>query len=443
MGIFKAYDVRGLYPKELDEGLARRLGHAFGRFLGGRGEVALGRDMRTSSAPLALAFEDGLRRAGTDVLDIGAVTTPCLYYATGARRLAGGVMITASHNPAVYNGFKLCGEGSSPVGSESGLAELEAACARNEPLPERATGKRTTIDLRREYVDHVLRLGGPISPLKVAFDVANGAVGYVLPLLLEKLPQITATRLFFEPDGTFPNHEANPLIETNLDALRDAVRKGGCDVGVAFDGDGDRCVFVDERGETIAADLMTALLARHVLAREKGAAVVYDLRSSSVVAEEILAAGGVPIEERVGHAFIKKTMRDRGAPFGGELSGHYYWRDHFTCDSGLVTTAKVLALASASGKPLSSLIAPLRRTARSGEINFEVTDKDGALAILERTFSGTVAKLDGVTVRLDGWWFNARKSNTEPLLRVNIEAKDRATLDAARGKIEALLGRPV
>jgi phosphomannomutase len=443
MSIFKAYDVRGLYPKELDEDLGRRLGFAFGKYLGGKGQVAVGRDMRPSGVTLGEALEDGLLRAGVDVVDIGAVTTPCLYHAVGARNLAGGVMVTASHNPAVYNGFKLCREKAAPVGSESGLKEIEAAVAKKEKLPEKRTGKKTTIDPKKDYVDHVLRLAGPIGKLKVAFDVSNGAVGFILPALLERLPSITATRLFFEPDGTFPNHEANPLVEKNLEPVREAVKKHGCDLGVAFDGDGDRCVFVDEKGEAIPADLMTALLAREILAKEKGAAIVYDLRSSKVVADEVRAAGGQPIEERVGHAFIKKTMKEKNAPFGGELSGHYYWREHFFCDSALITMGKVLSLASTAKKPLSAMIAPLRRTARSGEVNFEVEDKDGALARIEQTFGkeGQVAKLDGVTIRAKPWWFNVRKSNTEPLLRVNIEADDKATLDATMKRIEQVIGK--
>ncbi|MBI3722642.1 phosphomannomutase/phosphoglucomutase [bacterium] len=443
MGIFKAYDVRGLYPEELDEDLARRLGHAFGRSLAAKGTVAVGRDMRPSSVPLADALADGLLRAGCDVLDIGFVTTPCLYFAVGARKCKGGVMITASHNPARYNGLKLCGEGATPIGSESGLKEIEAAVAKKQALPEKARGKRTSVDLRADYVQHLLKLGGKITKLKVAFDCANGAVGSVLPLLLEKLPQIEAVRLFFEPDGTFPNHEPNPLVEENLAPVKRAVLEKKCDLGVAYDGDGDRVFFVDAKGETIASDLLCALLARRVLEREKGAVVIYDLRSSRVVEEEIKAAGGVPREERVGHAFIKKTMRETNAPFAGELSGHFYWRDHFYCDTALLTTLKVLGVAGE--KKLEDLIRPLRRTHRSGEVNYEVADKDGALERLEKAFPGAaVSKLDGVTIRLADFWFNARKSNTEPLLRLNIEAKNAKLLDETRKKIESVLGaKPV
>jgi phosphomannomutase len=442
MGIFKAYDVRGLYPQELDEGTARHLGYAFGRSLGGAGTLVVGRDMRPSSTPLAEALADGALRSGCTVVDIGLVTTPCLYFAVGSRNAKGGIMITASHNPAQYNGFKLCGHGATPVGSESGLKELEAAVARKETLPV-ATGasKRALVDVKPHYIEHLLMLaGGPIGKLKVAFDCGNGAVGAILPGLLAKVPQVEATRLYFEPDGTFPNHEANPLVEANLADVKKAVKEQRCDLGVAYDGDGDRVFFVDETGETIPSDLMTALLARRVLAKEKGAAIVYDLRSSRVVSEEIAAAGGKAVEERVGHAFIKKTMREQGAPFAGELSGHFYWREHYYCDSGLVTTAKVLALAS-EGRRLSELVKPLRRTFRSGEMNFEVEDKDGALARLERAFAGAeVSKLDGVTLRLEDFWFNARKSNTEPLLRLNVEASSQEVLAYAIVKVERVLG---
>jgi phosphomannomutase len=457
MGIFKAYDVRGLSPGEIDNDLALRLGYAFGRFVGGSGTVAVGQDMRPSSVSLAAALSDGLRRAGCSVLDVGLVTTPCLYFVTGSRSTKGGVMITASHNPAKYNGFKLCGEGAVPIGSESGLKELESEVQKKDPIPTKVVGGYTKSDLRPDYVKHLLERGGKIGKLKVAFDVSNGAVGAVLPLLLEKLPQIEPVKLFFEPDGTFPNHEANPLVEANQAWVKKAVVENRCDLGVAYDGDGDRVFFVDEKGETVPADLTTALLARRVLEKERllvqgaslpgtsgpGAAIVYDLRSSRVVAEEIKAAGGVPVEERVGHAFIKKTMREKNSPFAGELSGHFYWREHYYCDTALLTTLKVLALCSEKGK-LSALVAPLRRTHRSGEINFEVEDKDGALARLERAFPGAqVSKLDGVTVRLPDFWFNARKSNTEPLLRLNIEASTEKTLAEARARIESMLGAPV
>ncbi|MEZ0230756.1 MAG: phosphomannomutase/phosphoglucomutase [Planctomycetota bacterium] len=444
MGIFKAYDVRGLYPRELDEETGRGLGFHFGKFLGGSGTVALGRDMRPSSTPLGEAVSDGLRRAGCSVLDIGLVTTPCLYFAVGSKSAKGGIMITASHNPAQYNGFKLCGAGATPIGSESGLKELEAAVGSRAALPAPAKGASVTRwDPKPEYVAHLLRhAGGRIGSLSVAFDCGNGAVGAILPQLLDELPQIRSTRLYFEPDGTFPNHEANPLVEANLEDVKKAVKDGGCDLGVAYDGDGDRVFFIDEEGETIPSDLMTALLARRVLEKEKGAAIIFDLRSSRVVAEEVTAAGGRPVEERVGHSFIKKTMREQNAPFAGELSGHFYWRDHFYCDTALLTTVKVLALAS-EGRKLSDLMRPLRRTTRSGEINFEVEDKDGALARLEKEFPGAeIARIDGVTVRLGEYWFNARKSNTEPLLRLNVEASSPAALAEAMRRVEGVLGKP-
>ena len=269
-------------------------------------------------------------------------------------------------------------------------------------------------------------------------------VGPTLDALLERWPSIEPIKLFFEPDGTFPNHPANPIVASNLEDVQRAVVENGCDLGVAFDGDGDRCVFVDEQGERVLSDLMTALLLRGFLEREPGAAIVYDLVSSSVVKEEIEEHGGVPIEERVGHAFIKATMREHNAPFAGENSGHYYWRDHWFADSGLVALARVLALITADGRPLSEIIAPLRRKAQSGERNFEVADKDAALEELVQAFpSDDVTRLDGVTVRMPGWWFNARKSNTEPLLRLNVEADHQEDLDEALRRLESILGVPV
>ena len=445
MAIFKAYDVRGKYPAEVNETLARRIGRAFADHLGNRGTVGIGWDMRPSSPGLAAALSSGLHAGGVSTFEVGMCTSPTLYYVVGSRELAGGVMVTASHNPPGDNGFKLCREKVIPVGSQSGLREIEEACGRPEPAPVAAPGTTVREPVLEAYLDHVTALaGGPIDGLKVAFDCGNGVVGPTLDALLRRWPEIEPVRLFFEPDGRFPNHPANPLVLANLEDLQRAVRTERCDLGVAFDGDGDRCVFVDEQGEVILSDLTTALLVQRVLAREPGAPVVYDLCSSQVVREEILSLGGVPVEERVGHSFIKATMRQRNAPFAGENSGHYYWREHWFADSALITVAKLLALCSGSDQPLSRLIQPFRRTARSGERNFEVEDKDAALEELVRAFPGAeVARLDGVTVRTPGFWFNARKSNTEPLLRVNAEADGPAELQRGFTRIVDLLGQPV
>jgi phosphomannomutase len=442
MAIFKAYDVRGKCPAEINEDLAGRVGRAFADFLGNTGTVGIGQDMRPSSPGLAAALARGLHDGGVSTLELGLVTSPTLYFAVGSRDLAGGVMVTASHNPAGDNGFKLCREGVRPVGSISGLKEIEEACGRDTPAPVAERGQAATEDLVEAYLDHVTRLtGGEIKPLKVAFDCGNGVSGPTIERLLARWPQLEVVKLYFEPDGTFPNHPANPIVSTNLIDVCAAVREHGCDLGVAFDGDGDRCVFVDEKGDRILSDLMTALLLGPLVKAEPGARVVYDAVSSRVVAEEVHKLGGEAIVERVGHAFIKKTMRERDAVFAGENSGHYYWREHWFADSALIALARLLALRTREDRPLSEIMAPLRRTAQSGERNYEVKDQDATLREFEEAFKeGQITHLDGVTVHMEGWWFNARKSNTEPLLRLNVEADDPDDLTEAIRRLEQILG---
>lgn len=444
MAVFKAYDIRGKCPEQINETLAKKVGRAFADFLGNSGTVAVGHDMRPSSPGLSAALAAGLHEGGVDTLEIGQVTSPTLYYAVGSRELAGGVMVTASHNPAGDNGFKLCREGVRPVGSQSGLDQIQASCEGELPAPREERGSATSEDLSEEYLDHVLKVaGGEIGPLKVAIDCGNGVAGPTVEKFLARLPQIEAVKLFFEPDGTFPNHPANPIVSANLVDLCEAVKAQGCDLGVALDGDGDRCVFVDEKGERVLSDLTTALFASHVLAEHAGAHIVYDAVSSNVVKEEVEKAGGVAVQERVGHAFIKATMREKDAAFAGENSGHYYWRDHWYADSALIAIARLLSIRSQSGSTLSELMSPLRRTSMSGERNYSVPDKDAALAELEATFqSDDVSRLDGVTIRMDGWWFNARKSNTEPLLRLNVEAQDPDDLAEGIRRLETILGTP-
>lgn len=444
MAIFKAYDVRGKCPEQINETLARRIGRAFADFLGNSGTVGVGQDMRDTSAGLADALCAGLHAGGVNTLELGMVTSPTLYFAVGSRELTGGVMVTASHNPAGDNGFKLCREGVRPVGSNSGLKEIEASCAGDEPPPVATPGTGEKVDLSAAYLDHVLaQAGGEIKPLKIAFDCGNGVAGPTVDKLLERLPQIEAIKLYFEPDGTFPNHPANPIVSSNLVDVCAAVREHGCDLGVAFDGDGDRCVFVDEKGERILSDLMTALLLRPLLEQEPGAHVVYDVVSTRVVREEVEKHGGVPVPERVGHAFIKKTMREKNAVFAGENSGHYYWRNHWFADSALIAVVRLLEQRTRADAPLSSMIAPLRRTAQSGERNYEVEDKDAKLEELVAFFEGAeVSRKDGVSLHMEGWWFNARKSNTEPLLRLNVEADDPDDLAEAIRRLETILGQP-
>ncbi len=452
MGIFKAYDIRGLVPEELDAGMARRIGNAFARLLEAKCLV-VGRDMRTHSPTISEAVVEGIRDAGCDVIRIGLASTPMGYYAIATQPCDGGLVVTASHNPGQYNGMKLCREGAKPVSGATGIADIERMCAEEPPAPAASRGEVRDVDLLAAYADHVARFadasGGPIS---IAIDAANGMSAYTLPSILERLPHVRAHTLFMELDGSFPNHEANPLKEENLDPVRELVRSSGARLGVGFDGDADRCCFVDETGQTVAADLMTALLAREFLRQRPGAPIVYDLRSSWVVKEEIARAGGVPIRDRVGHSFIKATMRDRGAVFGGELSGHFYFADNFTTDSGVIAMVSALNLLGREEHrdvPLSRLVADLRRYHPTGEINFRVPDKDAAIGELKRRFAdGRQDELDGITVEYgelgdaDWWWFNVRASNTEPLLRLNLEAATAAVRDRRRDELVALLGEP-
>lgn len=449
MSIFKAYDIRGLVPDELDADLARRIGRAFVTLLDAK-RLVVGRDMRTHSPQIAGAVIEGMRDGGADVLDIGLASTPMTYYAIGSQPCDGGLCVTASHNPGRYNGMKLCREGARPISGATGIADLERMCAEAPPPPVEPRGSVERLDLLDAYADHVASFAHLEGPVHVAIDAANGMAGYTLPAILERLPEVRSERLYFEPDGTFPNHEANPIKEENLDPVRQLVRTSGAQFGVGFDGDADRCCFVDETGRTVPADLMTALLAREILKRHPGAPIVYDLRSSWAVKEAITEGGGVPIRERVGHSFIKATMRERGAVFGGELSGHFYFAENFTTDSGVLALVSTLNLISKGGPSLSERAADLRRYHATGEINFRVEDKEGAIERLAREFAdGRQDRLDGITVEYgdlgdpDWWWFNVRASNTEPLLRLNLEAATAELRDRGRERLVALLGKPL
>lgn len=435
MPVFKAYDVRGKYPSEIDEGLAERLGGAVVRFLKAR-KIAVGRDVRLSAPAIAAAVARG---AGCEVVDIGLCTTPMLYFAVGHLGLDGGIMVTASHNPPEDIGFKICRERAFPVGEKTGLKEIEQ-------LARQQAGSGSTLRthaIQADYRAHLRRQIETPPRLKVAVDTAHGAVGAHFDAMFGDLP-IEFIRLCWEPDGRFPSHEPNPLKDENVRDLQEAMKRSHADLGVAFDGDGDRCMFLGPGGVRIGSDLMTVLLARSELRRHPGSAIVYDLRSSRVVPEEIKKAGGRPIRERVGHSFIKETMKKHDAVFGGELSGHYYFREHYFADSGMMALAKVLDLLGREVQPIDDLLAPLRRTFATGEINFKVPDKDSLMGTLARTFhDGRQDRLDGITIEYDDWWFNVRASNTEPLLRLNLEANTRELLEAKRNQIYALLGRPV
>ena len=439
MSIFKAYDIRGVVPDEFRPEDAYRIGRATSRWLRAR-ELAVGRDARPTSPDMADALIRGIRDEGTGVVELGLVSTPMLYFAVEELALGGGIMITASHNPARYNGLKVCREHAIPVGGDSGLAEIEAG-ARDPRPPSAERGGRRAADLRAAYVRHVRSVGGRCPPLRIAIDCGNGMASVGLEPLLAGLP-LEVERLYFEPDGTFPNHEADPLKRENLRDLVAAVERTRADFGVAFDGDADRAIFVDETGNPVGSDLMTGLLAASQLRRHGGGRVLYDLRSSRATAEAIAEAGGTPEMCRVGHAFIKARMRETGAVFAGELSGHFYFRFGPTLvhDDGVAAFAALLDVLADTRKPLSELVAPLRRYAASGEINRRVADVAGLLAAVESEHlgRGEISKLDGLLVRYPSWWFNLRPSNTEPVVRLNLEADSEAEMAARR---DALLAR--
>jgi len=435
MGIFKAYDVRGRYPNEIDEAFALRLGRATARFLGAK-RMAVGRDVRRSAPAVAKAVIDGLAGTGVEVLDLGLCTTPMLYFAVGSLGLDGGVMVTASHNPPDDIGFKICRERAFPVGERTGLKDIERTI--DEPAPD-ARGTCKPHNIVPAYRQHLHRFVGKIRPLAVAVDCANGCVGAHFDTLLGGVP-VRFERLCFPPDGAFPNHEPNPLKDENVRDLQKRLRETRCDLGVAFDGDGDRAMFFRPDGGRIASDLITVLLAKRELERTPGAAIVYDLRSSRVVREEVEKAGGRAIRERVGHAFIKETMKKNDAVLGGELSGHYYFRDNYFADSGLLAFVKMIDLLGGQPKPVADLLKPFERTFATGEINFHVADKDAAMERVAAAFQDARQdRLDGITIEYDAWWCNVRPSNTEPLLRLNLEAGTPELRDRMRGQVERLI----
>jgi phosphomannomutase len=447
MAIFKAYDIRGIVPQELDARTAYAIGRAIAHFIG-QGPIAVGRDARAHSPELSGALIDGIRDEGLSVLDLGLVATPMLYFGVEALAAAAGVMVTASHNPAEYNGFKVCRAHAIPVGEDSGLREIEALVAARADAPKSSVrGDLKSEDVRVGYLEHVLSVGQHRPMLKVAIDCGNGMAGVGLEPLLERLP-LDVVRLYFEPDGRFPNHEADPLKLENLAAVSKAVREEGADFGVAFDGDGDRAVFVDGSGKAVSADLASALIARHLLERNPGALVLYDLRSSRIVAEEVERSGGVAHMCRVGHSFVKAQMREEGAIFAGELSGHLYFRfsDDLVADDGTAAFVAMLDVLGAEARPLAELIEPLRRYAASGEINSRVEDVDHVLETIEAEHASApeISHLDGLYVRYPTWWFNIRPSNTEPVLRLNLEADTAAEMERRRdellARIKALSG---
>ncbi len=450
-GIFKAYDIRGVYPDDLNEEDAWKIGCAAARFLPSlmtgyeRGQggqtICVGRDMRTHSAPLLAATIEGVRSAGADVINIGMIDTPQMYFAINHLGTCGGLQVTASHNPAKYNGLKISGRGAIPIGGDSGLKDIQHLAMAMPHTKGNPTGRLREEDLTEAYKRHVLQFLSPrVRDRKVAIDASNGMAGKMVPLIFGDVP-IRIVPINFEHDGTF-KHDPDPLKPSSLVQLQATVKRQKCDFGLCFDGDADRMMMVDERGQIVGCDLMTALLAPYFLAKRPKSVIVYDLRSSRVVMEEIIKHGGTPRRERVGHAFMKKTMRDTHAVFGGEVSGHFYYADNFCADSALITMAHILNVVGEQRIPVSELVAPLRRYAGSGEINFHVEDKEGKMEELIRRYpDGQVDRLDGITIGYKEWWFNCRPSNTEPLLRLNVEAKTPELLQAKLTELETALGQ--
>jgi phosphomannomutase len=443
--IFKAYDVRGIYPGEINEDVARAIGAAFVAYLKAK-RIALGRDMRLSSPSLAAAFIDGATAQGADVVDYGMIPTDMLYFAVATDRLEGGVQVTASHNPKQYNGMKMVRQEAFPLSGEAGISDIRDAIA-GDRLPPSAARRGTVSqkDVLAAYVKHVMSFIDPtvIRPFNVVLDAGSGMGGLVAPKLFERLPCRT-TRLCFDIDGRFPNHEANPLIEENRRDIVERVVAEKADVGIAWDGDADRCFFIDGTGEFISGDFITALLAEAFLLRDPGATIIYDLRASHAVRDIVASHGGTAVMNRVGHAFIKRRMRESNAIFGGEVTGHYYFRDNFYADNGFIPALLILELMSKKGQSLHELLEPLRRQYFiSGEINTKLAGMDLVPAKLQAIASkyadGQQNELDGISVEYPDWHFNVRPSNTEPLLRLNLEGRTPDLMAQKRDEVIALI----
>jgi phosphomannomutase len=466
--VFKAYDIRGVYPDPLNEMMAKQIGYGSSRFLLAEAKAAgedspmmrnlvVGRDMRKSSPSLSEQLIRGITDQGGHVIDVGMVDTSFIYFAVNHLDCAGGVMVTASHNPPQYNGMKISKRKAKPVGESTGLAEIRkfAATVDYTNNPPQGGGRVEQRDLWDAYRAHVMSFldvsGAKRKKLKVVVDASNGMAGTALPKLFGKKLDGGGFEIiplnFDNSKGEFV-HEPNPLVASNVQQTCDAVIKHKADVGFCYDGDADRCVAVDEKGRIVGCDQLTAVLCKHFLAQNPGSAIVYDLRSTKAVQEEIIKAGGKPVRSRVGHVFMKAALAEHKASFGGELSGHFYFARNFNADSGVIAMCTVLTVLAETGKSLSELIKPIARYVQSGEINFQIEDKDAALGKLKELYAGKgqIDELDGVTIDCfakDGWWANIRKSNTEPLLRLNLEAKDRKTLDAMYAQLSPLLGHKV
>ncbi|CAB4695513.1 MAG: phosphomannomutase/phosphoglucomutase [Actinobacteria bacterium] len=439
--VIKAYDVRGLVGSQLTEDLAYAVGTAFALFVSGAKSVVVGEDMRPSSPSLASAFADGVMDQGIDVMRIGLASTDQLYFASGFLDVP-GAMFTASHNPAAYNGIKLCRAGAAPVGKESGLTQIREQILGAAPPLASHRGSARYQDLLTEYAHHLLSLVdlSQMRPLKIVVDAGNGMGGHTVPTVFSSLP-IALTPLFFELDGSFPNHEANPIEPANMRDLQSAVIKAGADIGLAFDGDADRCFIVDERGEIVSPSTLTALIAARELARKPGSTIIHNLITSRSVKEVVEELGGRAVRSRVGHSYIKAQMAEESALFGGEHSGHFYFADFWNADSGMLAALHAMsALGNApEGTKLSAVLRPYDRYVASGEINSTVEDSLSKMKEIELIYAARegieVDHLDGITISAAQWWFNVRASNTEPLLRLNVEAKDIVTMELLRDEV--------
>jgi phosphomannomutase len=444
--IFKAYDIRGIYPDALNEDVAQKIGRAYVNYLELSGSrVVVGRDMRLSSPALEEAFIQGVTEAGADVLDIGLVSTDALYFAVGHLEEPGGAMITASHNPKEYNGLKLCRENAIALSGEEGIFQIRDLISSDKlPKEPEYSGSVEESNITAEYAEHCLSFINTegLRPLKIVVDAGNGMAGKMLPPIFERLP-FEYVPMYFELDGSFPNHPPNPIEPENMEELQERVVAEGADFGAAFDGDADRVFIVDEKGVTISGDLLATLVAKNVLEKEPGATIIYSAVCSKALPELVRREGGRPVRTKAGHSIIKPQMRSNNAAFGGEHSGHFYFRDNYFADSGIIAMLIVAELVGRQQGSLSELLDPIDPYIRSGEINFEVEDQAATLEKVEEHYAkpedAEIDHLDGLTVDLGDWWFNLRPSNTEPLLRLNIEARDRATMEQERDDILELV----
>ncbi len=438
MSIFKAYDIRGIYPKELNEDIAYKLGRAFVTFLGCK-KVVVSRDARLSGKSLSKALIKGLTDQGADVVDIGLSSTPMNYFANNFLKADASIMITASHNPKEFNGFKLNREKSIPISEDTGIKEIETLAKKNK-FKEQKKGTVTTKDILNDYVNHIVKSIKTVNKnLKIIADAGNGMAGLAVGKVFSKL-KLKLEKMYFELDGTFPNHPADPLKEENVKEIKNRVVKEKFDLGIAFDGDADRVFFIDEKGEKAQSDYIIALFAQEFLKENKNEIIINDLRTSKIIKETVEANNGISIMSRVGHVFFKQLMRQKNALFAGELSGHYYFRDNFYTDSGIIATVKLIEIMSKHNKPLSELVKPFKKYYQSGEINAEVKDKKVKLKEIEKHFKdGKIMHIDGLSVYYKDWWFNIRPSNTEDLLRLNLEANTRELLEKKKEELLKLI----